>query len=108
MYKVYFQHYVHVLVTLQNVLNIHRNRIITIFELYIHTKRKLNLHETQINLVKSLLEFLSFHANLCVCHSLGVINHSDLNPAIVNYKVLNSAALAQRRTLTKRVLYIAS
>ena len=57
------------------------------------TKCKLNLHETQINLVKSLLEFLNFHANLCMCHSLTTINHSDLNPAIVNYKLLNNTIL---------------
>ena len=81
------------------MLNTHRSRIITIFALYIHTECKLNLHEAQINLVKSLLEFLNFHANLCMCHSLTIINHSDLNPAIVNYKVLNNTILPHKNVV---------
>ena len=85
--------------TLQKMLNTHRSRIITIFALYIHTECKLNLHEAQINLVKSLLEFLNFHANLCMCHSLTIINHSDLNPAIVNYKVLNNTILPHKNVV---------
>ena len=87
---------IQVIGTLQKMLNTHRSRIITIFALYIHTECKLNLHEAQINLVKSLLEFLNFHANLCMCHSLTIINHSDLNPAIVNYKVLNNTILLHK------------
>ena len=94
-YSMYFiwKDTIQVIGTLQKMLNTHRSRIITIFALYIHTECKLNLHEAQINLVKSLLEFLNFHANLCMCHSLTIINHSDLNPAIVNYKLLNNTIL---------------
>ena len=100
-YSVYFiwKDTIQVIGTLQKMLNTHRSRIITIFALYIHTECKLNLHEAQINLVKSLLEFLNFHANLCMCHSLTIINHSDLNPAIVNYKVLNNTILPHKNVV---------
>ena len=100
-YSMYFtwKDTIQVIGTLQKMLNTHRSRIITIFALYIHTECKLNLHEAQINLVKSLLEFLNFHANLCMCHSLTIINHSDLNPAIVNYKVLNNTILPHKNVV---------